>query len=522
MNEFVDAIPETIPGLLRWGAQRWPERLFVTNPDGSEWNRKQALVEAESAAASFCSLGIGRNDRVVVMLPNSADWLRCWWGLAMLGAIIVPFNPALRGNIFKGIFQTIDPKMIVVERGAEDLFDEEQLRRTRFVDEIVAKKAPALETWPEIDPADPAAIIMTSGTTGPSKGSLMPNRQLTRQSGWLIEKAGVGEDDVFMADMPLFHLSGLSPISTTMVAGGRFVLRVAPAVSTYWETARDHGATWSYIVGTMSGFLTSKPERPAEKEHSLRFVLAAPLPADIEAFKARFNLGGIGSSYGMSEAGIVVVQSPFEPMRPNSAGRGREGYEFRLVDAEGKDVELGQPGVLLVRSLIPNRMTLGYFGNEEATRNLLQDGWLNTGDILSTDEDGYFYFQDRAKDSLRRRGENISSFEVEREVQSHPDVQEAACVAYPSEYGGDDEVKVFVVLREDAFIDWPELVQFLAARMPYFMVPRYFEPIDDLPKTPTNRVQKHLLREKGNGPSAWDREAAGIIIGRDGKVKQSA
>lgn len=520
MSEDRSAPPETIPALLRWGAARWPERLFASFPGDEHWTRQQALAEAEANAAKLAALGIGFNDRVVVMMPNSIDWIRCWWGLSLLGAIIVPFNPALRGNIFRGIFETVDPKAIIVERGAEDLFNKDQLERTLFVDEIMAATPAVITAWPEILPQHPAAVIMTSGTTGPSKGSLMPNRQLAKQSGWLIAQAGLGEDDVFLADMPMFHLSGLSPISTTAAAGGRFVLRAAPAVSTYWETAKELGATWSYIVGTMAGFLLSKPVTPVEQEHSLRFVLSSPLPPDIEGFKQRFAIGGIASSYGMSEVGIVVIQAPFEPMRANSAGKARAGYELRLVDQAGHEVPVGEPGELLVRSLEPYRMSLGYFGNEEATRKAWDGDWFRTGDILRRDEDGYYYFQDRAKDSLRRRGENVSSFEVERDVQSHPDIAEAACVAYPSEYGGDDEIKVFVVLEPHARPDWTEIVHFLAKRMPYFMVPRYFEPIDALPKTPTNRVQKHQLRDKGNGPQCWDREAHGLVIGRDGKVKE--
>jgi len=522
MSAEAGSPPETIPALLRWGAELWPDRLFASFLDDVNWTRSDALAEAELCARRLATMGIGMNDRVVVMMPNTIDWIRCWWGLSMIGAIMVPFNPALRGNIFRGIFETVDPKAVIVERGAEDLFNDEQLKRTLFVDEIMAAEPATIDAWPEIGPGHPAAIIMSSGTTGPSKGSLMPNRQLTKQSGWLIPQAGVCEDDVFLCDMPLFHLSGLSPISTTMVAGGRFILRTAPAVSTYWETARDLGATWSYIVGTMSGFLMARPVSPAEKEHKLRFVLSAPLPADIEGFKERFNIRGIGSSYGMSEAGIFVIQAPFDEIRPLSAGKLRDGFDVRIVDEHGNDVPEGQPGEVLVRSHEPYRMQLGYFGNEEATAKAWEGGWFHTGDILRRDADGYYYFMDRAKDSLRRRGENISSFEVERDVQSHPDIAEAACVAYPSEFGGDDEVKVFVVLEPHGKPDWTEIVHFLAARMPYFMVPRYFEPIDTLPKTPTNRVQKHLLRAKGNGPQAWDREAHGLVIGRDGKVKQTA
>lgn len=518
----LDPARETIAGLLRRGAELWPDRLFATLPDDSFWTRAQALAEAESTAAKFASLGVGMNDRVAIMMPNSADWLRCWWALALLGALTVPLNPTLRGNILKGMIDTIDPKFVVALPGVEAQLDEAHHDRILLIGDLMAREAIAVEAWPYIDPGHPIGIIMTSGTTGPSKGSLMPNRQLALQSGWMIAKAGVGEDDVFLADMPLFHLSGMSPITTTMAAGGRFVLRTAPTGSTYWETARDLGVTWSYLVGTMANFLMARPPTPAEREHKLRFVLSAPIPEDVETWKERFNIGGIGSSYGMSEIGIVVVQSPFDPCKANSAGRGRDGFELRIVDAEGNDVPDGTPGELLVRPLEPYRVTLGYFGNEEASRTCWDGEYFKTGDVLIRDEDGYFFFQDRAKDALRRRGENISSFEVERDVQTHPDIVEAACVAHPSDFGADDEVKVFCVLREGVRIDWEHVVHHLARCMPYFTVPRYFEPIDTLPKTPTNRVQKHILRDRGHGPEVWDREAHGLVIGRDGKVKQKA
>jgi len=511
---------ETIPGLLRRGAALWPDRLFASLPDGSEWTRSQALAEAEITAGKFVASGITTGDRVVLMMPNSADWLRCWWGLSLIGALIVPLNPALRGNILTSMLATIEPKLVVVVRGTEEQIGEPYRQRVMLVEDLMSQNPVDIVALPDIAPGHPAGIIMTSGTTGPSKGSLMPNRQLALQSGWLIEKAGVGEDDVFLADMPLFHLSGMSPITTTMAAGGRFVLRTAPAGSTYWETARDLGATWSYLVGTMANFLIARPPSPAEKEHKLRFVLSAPIPDNVETYKERFNIGGIGSSYGMSEAGIIVIQSPFEPWKANSAGRARDGFDIRIVDAEGNAVPDGTPGELLVRPLEPYRMTLGYYGNEQASRECWAGDYFRTGDVLIRDSDGYFFFQDRAKDALRRRGENISSFEVERDVQAHPDIAEAACVAHPSDFGADDEVKVFCVLREGAGIDWAEVVRFLAERMPYFTVPRYFEPIDALPKTPTNRVQKHLLRARGNGAETWDREAHGMVIGRDGKIRQ--
>lgn len=518
----LDPVRETIPGLLRRGADLWPDRLFATLTDDSTWTRAQALAEAEATAARFASFGVGMNDRVGIMMPNNADWLRCWWGLSLIGALMVPFNPTLRGNILAGMLDTTDPKFVVMMRGTEEQLDPKHRDRALFVDDLMARPADPITKWPEIHPGHPIGIMMTSGTTGPSKGSLMPNRQLALQSGWMIEMAGVGEDDVFLADMPLFHLSGTSPITTTMAAGGRFVLRTAPSGSTYWETARDLGATWSYLVGTMANFLMARPPSPAEKEHKLRFVLSSPIPNNVEEYKERFNIGGIGSSYGMSEIGIVVVQSPFDPWKANSAGRLRKGFDIRIVDADGNDVPDGTPGELLCRPLEPFRMSLGYFGNEEASRQCWEGEYFKTGDVLIRDSDGYFFFQDRAKDALRRRGENISSFEVERDVQSHPDIEEAACVAHPSDFGADDEVKVFCVLREGVDIDWEEVVHFLARCMPYYTVPRYFEPIDALPKTPTNRVQKHLLRARGNGPDAWDREAHGLIIGRDGKVKQKA
>lgn len=515
------APPETIAGLLRWGAAMWPERTFASFADGETWTRRQTLDEALRTAAKLQAAGIEAGDRVFVMLPNSADWLRCWWGLAILNAIIVPVNQAFRGGILDGIFERLDPKMLIVEAGTKDRLSAEQQQRALIVGELMARSVPDTveDVWTEPEPTDVHAIIMTSGTTGVSKGSMMAHRQLCRQAAWLIDGAGMSESDVFWADMPLFHLSGTSPITLMMRIGGSFHLQERPTLSNYWAKAKELGVTYSHLVGTMVGFLMSKPESPDETDHNLRVVLASPTPPDIEGFKRRFGLSGIVFAYGSSEASIMIVQPTNIPAKAGSCGKLRAGYEARIVDAEGLDVPDGEVGEIWIRNPTPGTMSLGYFASEEATKDAWEGGWFHSGDLMRRDADGYYYWLDRTKDSLRRRGENISSFEVEREVASHPAVSETACVAVKSELGGDDEVKVFIVPKAGATIDWYEMLEYLCRRMPYFMVPRFFELIADLPKTPTNRVQKYELRLQGNSEHTWDREAHGLTVDRSGRIR---
>jgi crotonobetaine/carnitine-CoA ligase len=227
-------------------------------------------------------------------------------------------------------------------------------------------------------------------------------------------------------------------------------------------------------------------------------------------------LAGLCTAYGSTESSIPLIQALDTPTRVGSCGKQRRGFQVRLVDEHDREVATGEIGELIVRSDRPWLLSQGYVGDPAATVRAWRNGWFHTGDALRADDDGYLHFHDRYKDVLRRRGENISSFEVERDVAAFPGIAEVACVAEPGEFGGDDEVKVFVVTDPGVELDRGRLVEFLCDRMTYFMVPRYIEVVDELPKTPSLRVRKHLLRERGNSPATWDRVREGYHVTRAG------
>lgn len=511
----------TIDGLLRRGAEMWPDRDLILLDDGDTWTWQQCLAEAGSAANELTAKGVGRGDNVMVLLPNGPGWLRAWWGAALVGARFVSVNPAYKGRLLTDVCTTISPAAIIVEAGQSKLLDDAY--RSVAVDPDALAGAEPTFPEPEVPtrPSDVHCMLLTSGTTGPSKASISTHALMCHLAGWLVDFSGVNENDTFMADMPWFHLSAFAPAIQMMRVGGKIAVRTAPAMRDYWRTAKKFGATFAVAPGTVAQFLEAQPPSEVDKDHSMRFLLSSPLPADLERFISRFGLSGVCTAYGSTEANLSVCAGLDTPQRAGSCGKVRPGFEIRLVDADDYEVPVGQVGEAIVRCDLPWLQSQGYLGNPEATVRAWRNGWFHTGDALRVDEDGYYFFHDRCKDGLRRRGENISSYEVEREVLTYPGISEVACVAHPDDFGGDDEVKVFLVSSEQTTVDFIGLVKHLVERMPYFMVPRYFELIDELPKTPTQRVQKHLLRERGHGPTNWDREAAGYFVKRNGLVEKT-
>lgn len=512
------AVPSTIPGLLRHGAQQWPDKVLASFEDGSSWTWQQCFAQAHRAANGLRERGIEPGHRVMIMLPNGAPWLRAWWGSALLGGIVAPINPAYRGQMLADLCDTVAPHAIVTDgEGAARLPSHH--RRVLIADSALTEASSWIPTGlPEAQPWDTHCLLMTSGTTGPSKASVTTHAYVCNLLEWIVEGADLSSDDVFQADMPWFHLSALAPAVQMMRVGGRIAVRTQPAMSRYWEVARELGSTFATAAGTVAHFLEAQPPSAHDRDHRMRFMFSSPLPANPQQFIDRFGLRGLCTTYGSTEANLVVINTLKFPLRPGSCGKARPGFQVRIVDEHDHEVSPGQVGELIARCEQPWLQSQGYFNNPEATVSAWRNGWIHTGDAMRVDEDGYYYFHDRYKDALRRRGENISSFEVEREVLAYPAVAEVACVATPCDYGADDEVKVFVVPHPDTELDLEDLLRFLVDRMPYFMVPRYFELITELPKTPTQRVQKHLLRAQGNTTATWDRENAGYRLTRSGLV----
>jgi crotonobetaine/carnitine-CoA ligase len=358
--------------------------------------------------------------------------------------------------------------------------------------------------------------MWTSGTTGPAKGSLTSYLQLYMTGKLFGEDVGLGPDDVWLLDLPLFHQAAQAACVAALAARAQVAVRSAPALGDYWGTAKRTGATIALGVSTMAAYLMAQPPSPADRDHRLRVMAMAPLPPDPKAFVHRFGLEGLITAYGSTEVSAATVIPLGGELRPGSCGRPRAGVEIRLVDEHDFPVAAGAVGEMVLRTTRPWELSGGYLGDPEGSAAAWRNGWFHTGDLFTVDDEGYYRFCDRTKDALRRRGENISSFEVEREVQAHPAVAEVACVGVRDADGVDDDVKVYVVPAPGAAVDCEDLLRFCAGRMPHFMVPRYFEVVDALPKTATMRVRKHLLREAGPTAATWDREAAGWTVTRSG------
>jgi crotonobetaine/carnitine-CoA ligase len=314
-----------------------------------------------------------------------------------------------------------------------------------------------------------------------------------------VECSRLGPEDTIFVPMPLFHVSGLQALLTPLLAGSRSVIESRFRVSTAWDLVRRYGCTGMASVGPMLAMLLSLPPSASDRELPLRFIGTAPVPAPVDEIRERYG-AEIQTMYGMTEAFPIAIAPPGEPLAEGSAGRPNEpAFEVRIVDDDGKPVGAGVAGEVIVRPRAPHAMFEGYFDDVEATAAAVRDGWLHTGDLGRVDADGFFYFVDRKKDALRRRGENISSIELEGAILEHPAVSEVAVHGVPSPLGEDD-VKAVVVLQPGSSVSSDELFAFFDESLPRFARPRYLEIVEALPRNPVGRVQKFALRDRGITP----------------------
>jgi len=474
-------------------------------------------------------------ESVVTMLPNSFEAYLAWLGAAWIGALEVPANNMYRGETLRYLVANSEARVLVIaERFVGRLqLVADSLDRLEVVivpdasgdlpdlpfkvvrgDEFLS--APPATDVPGPDYYDVAAMIYTSGTTGPSKGVLVPWGEL-HQSPAMLPPELIGPGTPYYAIYPAFHLSGKIALYNAAIAGAYMLVREAFSVTEFWNDIRTFNVTGAGVVGPMAAILMAMPPQPDDADNPLERVMMGPIIADIEAFKTRFGVKHVCTGFGMTEIGFPLF-SGWDPPNPRTCGRRRPGpphYEVRVVDEHDEDVPTGTIGELVVRARDPWVMNAGYWRLPEQTATSWRNGWFHTGDLFTEDADGWFYFVDRKKDALRRRGENISSFEVEAGITAHADVVECAVLGVPSNLGEDDVLAVVVrapesTLTEQALLEW------LVPRMPRFMLPRYIQFMPALPKTDgTFRVQKFRLREDGVTGETWDREAAGFVVPRD-------
>ena len=508
-----------LTNLLAERAAKTPDRLFLLDTDGNELTYGQLHERILRWAAALRAEGVGAGDTVVTMLPAGLEAFAIWLGIASLRAIEVPLNSAYRGPMLEHTVNTSDARFAVVDSLYMSQFDEVRSALTTL-ERIVepAGFADGVAPATDLEPVayhDIACMIYTSGTTGPSKGVLMPWGELHQFVTALPDNI-ISPDGAHYLCLPVFHVSGKSGIYIAAHHDARLVVRETFSLTDFWSDIRRFGCTSTGLIGVMASFLMAMPEQPDDADNPLENVSMGPLVAEVEAFKRRFGVN-VSTGYGMTEIGVPLASDGWNLANATSCGRvrtGYPGYEVRVVDEVDRPLGPDEVGELIVRTAEPFTMNAGYHNMPAETATAWRNGWFHTGDAFRVDADGNYYFVDRIKDAIRRRGENISSFEVEAYVTKHPAVQECAAVAVPAEHT-EDEVKVVVVPAAGQTIDPKELIEFLIPTMPRFMIPRYVEVVDALPKTPTMRVRKVELRaDTGVGAGVWDREAAGIELPR--------
>lgn len=514
--------------LVRRAAEH-PDRVYAVFQDGTRWTYAETLAEAERVAAGLHGLGVRPGDTVVSWLPNGPDALRVWFGVNLLGCTLVPLNTAYRGGLLEHAIRLSGARAAVVHAelaGRLADIDTGALERVVVLapDDARPQTAPGLEVLgpealaapapgfrPEAParPWDPYAVILTSGTTGPSKGVLCSYVQLAACARAAF--TGFGAADRYMVNLPLFHAGGTIGTYAALLFGGGISLVDAFDTEAFWPAVRATETTHVTLLGVMATFLGKRPPSPEDRAHPLRRVFMIPLIEDSAAFAERFGVDVV-AMFNMTEVSIPIISGP-DPEVPGTSGRLRPGVEARVVDEHDRAVPDGEVGELVLRTAQPWAMNSGYLGMPEATARAWRNGWFHTGDAFRT-VDGEYFFVDRMGDTIRRRGENISSAEVEAELLAHPAVREAAVVAVPSPHGEDDVLAV-VAPVDGAAVDPAELLRFLIPRMAHFMVPRYVRVVGALPHTPTNKIEKHRLRAEGVTADTADRERLGVVVRRD-------
>jgi crotonobetaine/carnitine-CoA ligase len=525
--------PRVLGELIEDRAKRLGDKIFLRFKDQNiSYNEINRYTNR--CANAFKNLGIGKGDKVSIMLSNCPEFLYLWFGLAKCGAVEVPVNTSYKGEFLRHIVDQSDSKILVISHEFLDRLKliENALKKVEKVvvlgdiqkQEVAGFKIPMMSfeeffnnSEDPVDvkvlPSDALSIIYTSGTTGLSKGALGPHKFWIVCAEKMLEYREGGKDDIFYTFMPFYHFNAqcLTTV-TTLVAEAQMVIAERFSASRFWDDARHYGATQFNYLGGVIPILAKQPERPNDADNPIRIALGAGCPpAVMEEVEKRFGIKCL-EGFGMTEIGIPI-HVRVNDRRPGSCGKPMDIYEIKLFDDQDKEVPVGEVGEIVFRPREPFIMMLEYYNMPEKTLEAFRNLWFHTGDLAKKDADGYFYFVDRKKDALRRRGENISSFEVERAVNSHPSVLESAAVAVPSELG-EDEVKICVVLKPGATLIPEELIKYCNDRMPYFAVPRFVEFMESLPKTPTDRVEKYKLKQAGITTNTWDREKAGVQVTR--------
>lgn len=541
---FADRGHWNSPHVLRHRAETHGDRVYLDVPwTGESYSYAETLDLAERVARNLLAAGAIPGDRLLIMLPNCSAYILAWLGSSLARLAEVPINTAYRGSFLEHQARTVAPRLALIDPAYAERFAESAgAVRTveRFflaggtADERAAASATlreagfAVSAWEELLEEAPAggaaglppvrhsdlgSVFFTSGTTGLSKGVMMPHAHMYLFADQCVSLTRLSDADVYLSAGPLFHgNSHFLAAYPALIAGARYVLQERFSASAWTRQIRASGATVTNFVGVMMDFVWQQPPRPDDADNRLRCIFAAPTASGIlEGFKQRFGVEAFVEVFGLTETCMPILSPYGEDRPPGAAGlANRDWFDVRLVDPEtDEEVPVDELGELVVRARHPWTQSVGYYNMPEATQEAWRNLWWHTGDGMRRDAEGWFYFVDRLKDAIRRRGENISSYEVEQALLAHPDVAEVAVVAVPADQeAGEDEVLAVLVAEPGAEIDASGVWSFADKRLPYFAVPRYLRFITELPKTPSEKVRKVELRAAGVGTGTHDRGPA--------------
>jgi len=517
--------------LIRQKGTRNGNRIAVRLPDG-DLSYRELDEESERIAGGLAHHGVTDGERLAVLLPNIRAFVLTWIGAAKAGAVFVPLNTALKRDLLEYELNDCAPRGIVVDAERWNEYastrNPSNTRREWLYSPAGSATSPeaGVLSWEElrehgvprseitIHPWTPASILYTSGTTGPPKGAVLPHRRLISTPSEIARRARLDETSVLFTTLPLFHCNAQEKTTlAAVVSDATAVVEDRFHASRFWETAGARCATHVSLLTTMVNILFKQPDRASDRTHGVRMALTSGTHQALwPKFEERFALRVL-ETYGMTECGCTTLMNPPDAIRVGSVGTPLGFVEADVVDDVDRSVGPGVRGELVVRPRRPFTMFLGYYGKPEATVESWRNLWFHTGDYVTVDADGYYYFVDRKKDVIRRRGENVAPYDVERVVNGHESVLESVVVGVPSEVG-EEEVKAFVVVKSGREVGEEaarELFGYLGAELPFFMVPRYVEYVDEIPKTANEKAQRYRLKQARTlGGREYDREALGV------------
>lgn len=518
---------ETFGAIVEYHATENPYSQFIKFED-RDLTYLEFHESGNRAANALSSLELNKGDTCAVMLPNSPEFLAVWLGLTRLGVIEVPVNTEYRGALLIHVLnqakcralvisaqwlervQEMAPELrflkhIVIVGDAKDEFTMGQIQCYSY--SMLMEKAESTPIKEKAEAHDPSLILFTSGTTGPSKGAILSHKANFTLAKTCCELMKYGSDDRLFTVFPLYHVNArYATVLAALVAGSSVVMHNRFSASKFWDICRREQITAFNYMGSLITILMKQPEKDDDAVNPVRMIQGAPCPAELyDAFQKRFNIK-ITEAYGSTELGVVTVNRA-ESFRKGSCGQAVPLFEIEIHDESDRPCPPHRAGEIVVRPKEPFTMFSGYYGMDEATVKCWQNLWFHTGDRGKMDEDGYFYFLDRKKDVVRRRGENISSYEVERVINDHPKVQESAVVGVPSELT-EEEVLAVIVVKENETLEPEDLLQYCQRHLPSFSLPAYIRMVKEFPRTPSQRIEKYKLREEGVTEDTWIREAA--------------